>query len=271
MFSNSSGSSPPVRAGVSKLIQILPRWWTGGTILASSFLVPATSWALGRSGARVWFPENLSTYGSAIDRLFTLILWITGIIFVLVEGVLLIFLFRYRARSGVPATYTHGNNLIEVIWTIIPAFILVFLGFQSQQVWSHVRGTPPPSDLEVEVMAEQFAWNIRYPGADGRFDTADDIKTINQMHIPVNQTVLIHLKSKDVIHSFFLPHFRIKQDAVPGITGHLWLEATKVANVEIVCAELCGLGHYRMRGFLTIESPEAFRDWLAQALKEQQS
>ena len=231
-------------------------------MLGGCLFVPTTAWAFGHSGVRVWLPENLSIYGKSIDGLFYLILWITGIIFALVEGTLLVFLFRYRARAGKTATYTHGNNLVEVIWTVIPAIILVFLGFQSQKVWSYVRGNPPPADLEVQVTGEQFAWNIRYPGTDGRFDTEDDITTINQMHLPVNQTVLVHLKSKDVIHSFFLPHFRIKQDAVPGITGHLWLEATQPANVEIVCAELCGLGHYRMRGFLTIESAQAFQDWL---------
>jgi len=118
------------------------------------------------------------------------------------------------------------------------------------------------------VTAEQFAWNIRYPGGDGRFETADDITTINQLHLPVQRTVLIHLKSKDVIHGFFVPQFRLKQDAVPGITGRLWVSATTTGNFEIACAELCGLGHYRMRGFLTIESPEAFQTWLAQAQRE---
>jgi cytochrome c oxidase subunit 2 len=141
----------------------------------------------------------------------------------------------------------------------------------SQGVWSQVRGTPPPEDLAIEITAEQFAWNIRYPGGDGRLNTPDDILTINQLHLPVDQTVLIHLKSKDVIHSFFVPQFRVKQDAVPGLTGRLWVAATKTGNFEIACAELCGLGHYRMRGFLTIEPPAAFQLWLAQQLAQQQA
>ena len=234
-------------------------------------LTQANAWAFGGSGVRVWLPEAVTTTAPAIDRLFYTILGITGVVFVLVQATLLFFLVRYRERPGRGALYFHGNNLIEIIWTVIPAIVLLFLTLHSQQVWSQVRGSPPSASLQVEITAEQFAWNIRYPGADGVLNTADDLTTINQLHLPVRQTVLIHLKSKDVIHSFFVPQFRMKLDAVPGITGRLWLSATKTGNFEIACAELCGLGHYRMRGFLTIESPEAFTAWLAQALKEQQS
>jgi len=213
---------------------------------------------------RIWLPEAVTTTAPAIDRLFYLILWITGSVFVLVQAVLLWFLIRYRRRPGRRASYIHGNELVEVIWTAIPALILVFLTFQSQRVWSQVRGSPPPPDLEVEVQGEQFAWNIRYAGADGELNTADDITTINELHIPVQQTVLFHVKSKDVLHSFFVPQFRMKLDAVPGLTGRLWVSATTTGNFEIACAELCGLGHYRMRGFLVIESRAAFDAWLAE-------
>ncbi len=231
----------------------------------------AAAWAANSAGVRVWLPESVTTTAPAIDRLFYIILWITGIAFFLVQGALLLFLVRYRRRPGVRAGYTHGNNLVEVVWTVIPALILVWLTVQSQQVWARVRGTPPPPDLEIEVMGEQFAWNIRYAGADGLLNTPDDITTINQLHLPVNQTVLIHIKSKDVIHSFFVPQFRMKQDAVPGITTHLWVSATKTGDFEIACAELCGLGHYRMRGFLKIEPAAEFHAWLAQTLAEQTS
>ena len=115
----------------------------------------------------------------------------------------------------------------------------------------------------MEVTAEQFAWNIRYAGPDGALNTPDDVLNINQLHLPAQRTVLIHLKSKDVIHSFFVPAFRYKQDAVPGLTGRFWVNAVKPANLEIVCAELCGLGHYRMRGFLVVEPAEAFDAWMA--------
>ena len=224
----------------------------------------ASAWALGGSGVRVWLPEGITTTAPMVDQLFYLILWITGIAFVLVQATLLYFIIRYRHRPGRKAGYTHGNSLIEIVWTVIPGIILVGLTFQSQRVWSQVRGTPPPPEFEVEITGEQFAWNIRYAGADGRLNTVDDITTINQLHLPVHQVVLIHLKSKDVIHSFFVPQFRMKLDAVPGMTGRLWLSATKTGNFQIACAELCGLGHYRMRGFLTIESLEEFHAWLAE-------
>ena len=234
--------------------------WSGGS---------ASVWAAGEAGVRVWLPEGVTTTAPAIDRLFTLILWITGAAFFLVEGTLVVFLLRYRDRPGRRAAYTHGHGLVEVVWTVIPALILVGLTVSSQRVWSRIRGTPPAHDLEIEITAEQFAWNIRYAGADGMLNSPDDVTTINQLHLPVNKTVLVRLKSKDVIHSFFVPQFRMKQDAVPGITGHLWLSATKTGHYEIACAELCGLGHYRMRGYLVVESPEALQTWLAQTLAEQ--
>ena len=223
-----------------------------------------SAWALGQPGMRWWFPESVSTYGAQVDRLFTLILWVTGIIFVLVEGALLWCLLRYRHREGRSAAYLHGNHTVEIIWTVVPAVIVLYLACASQRVWSYIQGPPPPHQVELEVTAEQFAWNIRYAGADRTLGTADDVETINQLHLPVGQVVLVDLKSKDVIHSFFLPQFRIKRDAVPGITGRIWLEATTPGHFEIVCAELCGLGHYRMRGFVTVESPEEFHKWLAQ-------
>lgn len=219
---------------------------------------------------RWWFPPSVSTYGLDIDQLFRLILLITGAIFVLVEGTLVWFLLRYRHRPGRAASYVHGSTAAELIWTLIPALIVGYLAFASQRVWARVQGPPPPHQVEVEVQAEQFAWNVRYPGADGRFETPDDVETINQLHLPVGQVVLVHLKSKDVIHSFFLPEFRLKRDTVPGLTSRVWLQATRTGQFEIVCAELCGLGHYRMRGFVTVESPEAFQAWLAQTTAEQQ-
>ena len=231
-------------------------------------MVQTTAWAAGNPGMRVWLPESVTTTAPAIDRIFYLVLTITGIVFVLVETTLVVFLIRYRARPGTPAHYTHGNVRVEAVWTVIPACILVGLAFQSQRVWSQVRGTPPPPDLEVEITAEQFAWNIHYPGADKQFGTADDVTTINQLHLPLHTTVLFHLKSKDVIHSFFVPQFRMKQDAVPGITTRLWVSPTTYGHYEIACAELCGLGHYRMRGYLVIETGDEFLKWLEQQRAE---
>ncbi|MBI3321773.1 MAG: cytochrome c oxidase subunit II [Candidatus Omnitrophica bacterium] len=247
------------------------RWTLRGLAGAGLWgLAHASAWAADQ-GLRVWLPEGITTTAPAIDRLFYGILAITGAVFVAVQATLVIFLVRYRQQPGRRAWYTHGNTLIEIIWTAIPALILVSLALHSQRVWSQVRGTPPPPDLEIEITAEQFAWNIRYAGPDGVLNTPDDITTINQLHLPVHQTVLLHLKSKDVIHSFFVPQFRMKQDAVPGITTRLWVSATRTGQFEIACAELCGLGHYRMRGYLAIEPPEAFQAWLSKTRKEHPS
>ena len=132
----------------------------------------------------------------------------------------------HRGSDSTP----HGNTAVEVVWTVIPAVILVFLAWHSQRAWSSIRGTPPSHAYEVEVTGEQFAWNIQYPGADGKFDTTDDIQTINQLHLPINQTALLHIESKDVIHSFFVPEFRVKQDATPGLSARMWVTATRPAR-----------------------------------------
>jgi cytochrome c oxidase subunit II len=216
-------------------------------------------------------PENVSTYGGQIDGLFKLILWITGVIFVVVELLLLFFLFRYRHREGRTARYTHGSNRLEVIWTIVPAVICVVLALLSRRSWAEIKQNMPKQAMNIEITAEQFAWNIRYPGPDGKLETPDDIVTLNQLHFPVGRPVIVTLHSKDVIHSFFLPEFRVKQDAVPGMTTRIWLEATRVGNWEIACAELCGLGHFRMKGFVTVETPEEFERWLVETAREANS
>lgn len=217
---------------------------------------------------RWWLPPSISTFGPKIDQLFFIILGITSVIFIGVQVTLLVFLFRYRARKGVRAHYTHGNNRLELIWTVIPAIILVVLTVLSQKVWREVRGEIPQNAVPIQIEAEQFAWNVRYPGPDAVFGTADDVTTINQLHIPVGKPVRVRLTSigkegkHAVIHSFFLPDFRLKQDVVPGMAIDIWFEATRTGKYEIACAEFCGLGHYRMRGFLSIHSPEGFNAWL---------
>ena len=215
-----------------------------------------------------WLPPNISTFGAEIDKLFYIILVITGIVFFGVQGTLLYFLFKYRQRPDSKPLYTHGNQRLEIIWTIIPAIILVFLAIFSQKLWSEIKSNVPAGAYPIEIQAEQFAWNVTYAGPDGKFATPDDIKTINQLHIPVGKPVRVRLTSigKDgkhpVIHSFFLPEFRLKQDVMPGMGIDVWFEATKTGKYEIACAEFCGLGHYRMRGFLSIHSPEGFDAWL---------
>ena len=214
----------------------------------------------------MWMPESVSTIGPKVDQLFWAIVLITGFFFFLVQGALLFFVLKYRARPGQKASYVHGNTMLEIIWTVIPAIILLGLTIASQKVWAQIRypNQMPASAVELKLTAEQFAWNVRYPGPDGQYDTSDDISTINQLHMPVGTPVKLHITSKDVIHSFFVPEFRMKQDAVPGLNITIWLEAVKPGEFEIRCAELCGLGHYRMKGFVTTEPMADFQKWLVE-------
>jgi len=124
-----------------------------------------------------WLPEDISTYGPQIDSLFYLIFWITSITFVLVQGALLVFLVQYRYRPGRQATYTHGNNTLEIAWTIAPSIILVVLALLSRGLWHEIKQSMPPSKYPVIVTAKQFNWDITYPGPDGQFGTSDDLRS----------------------------------------------------------------------------------------------
>jgi cytochrome c oxidase subunit 2 len=212
-----------------------------------------------------WFPGNASSYGAEVDSLFYIILYITGAIFVLVEVTLLVFLFRYRRRDNRRAEYVEGSTTAEVIWTAIPAVIVVWLGVFSQPLWSKIKNPEriPPDAIPLEVTAKQFEWHIRYPGPDGVQGTADDFEKRNELHLIVNRNYRVGLQSEDVIHSFFIPAFRIKQDAVPGMHIQAWFRPTRIGEFELGCAELCGLGHYRMRARVFVTSAEDFAKWQA--------
>lgn len=209
-----------------------------------------------------WLPENVSTFGGEIDSLFRLIFWITAIVFVLVQTTLVVFLVRYRYRPGRKAIYTHGNNTLEIAWTIAPTIILVVLGVMSQRTWSEIRDNVPPSKHEVRVTASQFNWNFVYPGPDGEFGTEDDVELENDLNVPVDEVIRLTLMSTDVIHSFFVPQLRFKQDTLPGREIPGWFEATKPGVYEIPCAELCGFGHSGMLGTLTVHSAEDYASWV---------
>jgi cytochrome c oxidase subunit II len=208
-----------------------------------------------------WLPENVSTYGAEIDRLFYGIYYLTTATFVLVQVALFVFVFMYRDRPGRRATYTHGNTTLEIIWTAIPAVILAILALMSRSTWADIKARQPPSDLSIEIYAKQFNWEVVYAGPDTKHGTPDDIKMDNDFHVPVDKTVRIHLKSRDVIHSFFVPQLRLKQDAVPGHDIPVWFKATKAGKYEIPCAELCGFGHSGMKGWLYVDTPADYEAW----------
>ena len=211
-----------------------------------------------------WLPENVSTYGPSIDRLFYIIYYVTGATFFIVQLTLLAFVFLYRARPGRRATYTHGNTALEIIWTITPAVLLVILAVVSRVTWAEIKGRMPPTDMLLQVTAKQFNWEVAYPGPDGKIGTADDVTMDNDVHVPVNKTIRVVLKSRDVIHSFFVPSLRFKQDAVPGHEIPIWFKVTKPGRYEIPCAELCGFGHSGMKGWLYVQTPEEYQAWASE-------
>lgn len=216
-----------------------------------------------------WLPENVSTFGRDIDWLFQLIYAITMITGLLVFVTMIVFLVIYRDRPGRRATYTHGNTTLEIVWTIVPSLILVVLTFLSAPVWAKIKMSVPATDVVIQVTAKQFNWQVAYPGADGKFGTDDDKKFLDEMHVPVNKPIRVILKSQDVIHSFFVPNFRIKQDAVPGREIVAWFDATKPGKYEWPCAELCGFGHSGMKGWVYVHTADDYAKWAAENLKSE--
>lgn len=218
-------------------------------------------------------PVNLSVHRGGIDDMYYLILVITGIAFVLVEAGILWFVLRYRSREGREAHYTHGSDRLELIWTAIPAVVVVMLGIRSGGLWADIKGPEahPEEAVPVDVRAAQFEWHFQYRGADGERGTADDFSVRNHLHIPAERPVVARLTSEDVIHSFAIPTLRVKQDAVPGMTTTTWFEASEPAEVELGCAELCGLGHYRMSAEVTIHPADEFEAWMAERSAEAES
>src|SRR3954471_16659005 len=220
-------------------------------------------------------PHDASVNGHLVDGIFRYLFVATGACFVVMVAVLLIAVIFHRSGRG-PARYTHGKNQVSYVLTALMA-LSIFLGVDvvamrrsavdlRQHFWRFPEGDP--TALRVEVTAQQWAWTFRYAGADGRFDTSDDIVTLNELHVPVATPIYLKLRSKDVVHSFYLPNFRTKIDAVPGSTTRLWFEATQLGRFEIGCAQHCGAGHYLMRGELYSETPEAYARWVKRAAED---
>ena len=211
-----------------------------------------------------WFPGNASSVGGKVDSLFYVILYITGAVFVLVEATLLVFLVRYRKRGGRAASYVEGSARAEIIWTSIPAVILVSLALVSQPLWSKIKDadTYPKDAAHLGLEAKQFEWHVTYPGPDGKLGTDDDWMKKDSIHLVVNRDYVLEMTARDVVHSFFVPAFRLKQDLVPGMDIKLWVKPTRTGTFELACSELCGLGHYRMRGLVIVHTPQDYAAWL---------
>ncbi|WP_437185687.1 cytochrome c oxidase subunit II [Planctomicrobium sp. SH668] len=242
-----------------------------------------------------WFPgPSASPLGQKIDDLFYLILAICTITFVGTQVALAYVLFTGARRTEPGAEtkvwFSHGSHTLEVIWSTVPALVLLFIALYQLGVWTEfrVKGSFPKLGMVqllerleqkrsasdsvalAEVTARQFEWRIRYPGfdADGKLlplmsePQPTDLYAVNDLHLPAGSPVMINLKSEDVQHSFFLPELRIKQDAVPGLAIPVWFEASQPREYALVCAELCGWGHYKMKARFIAQSEEDFLKYL---------
>lgn len=267
-----------------------------GLLLAASAVhaTPGIDW--------VPLPEAASTVAPKIDAIFWLILWITGVAFVVVELALLFFIFKWRRKEGRKVLFTHGNNTLEIIWTVVPAALMIFIGVKSQGLWETMKELPA-GEPAIEVVAQQFNWKIRYTGPDGHLGRAaarfvieprylspkgvalnsfgldpddaagaDDLFMDGTLLLRKGEKTRIRIRSKDVLHSFFIPVFRFKQDAVPGMPVDIWVEPTR-ANIhfegaemkidtvwQIACAELCGNLHTTMKGNVWVVDSQADYD-----------
>jgi cytochrome c oxidase subunit II len=247
---------------------------------------------------RDWFPypPNLSEHGPEIDRLITAVHYLMFVMFI-AWGIYFVYcLVRFRQREGHKADYGQAKGKLakysEVGVIIGEAFLLVAL---SMPAWAAYKKHFPPREqaLHVRVIGEQFAWNFHYPGRDGVFgktdpklmnnmgnslgidlsdpNAKDDIITLNEFHVPLHKPVIVDISSKDVIHSFTINVLRVKQDAVPGMVVPVHFKAVSgVGTHEISCAQLCGLGHYRMQGYVYIDTPEQYAKWYAEKESELQ-
>jgi cytochrome c oxidase subunit 2 len=239
-------------------------------------------------------PIAASTHAGEIDQMIVLVHWLMAILFV-GWGLFFVFvLFRFRKGANPRASYTGAKGKIskgtEVAVAIVEVILLVFYAIPA---WAkRVKALPSENEaVVVKVVGEQFAWNVQYPGPDGKFGRTDvklvaadnplgldrsdpaakdDITTINQLNLPIDRPVLVHLMSKDVIHSFGLYEMRIKQDAIPGMSIPVWFIPNRAGQYEIACSQLCGLGHFRMRGFVTVQSAADYQKWFDDQEKELQ-
>ena len=255
---------------------------------ASVWLIVGLSVAYGFK----WGAPELASNRGTLDGLYSVIMAVTLPIYIIVQVVLGYFVFRYRDRPGAPRSYWHESHKLEVAWTVGTALVLVPIAFQGMRLWNQVYAAPPPNAFVVEVVGAQFQWDMRYPGPDGVFGATkpelisienllgidrsdpaakDDFVRTNALVLPVDRPAIIRLRSKDVQHAFFLPNFRVKQDLVPGMTIETWFIPTKTGEFEIACAELCGLGHYRMRGLLNVMTQADVDKWLAEQVAMEQA
>ncbi|MCW5829929.1 MAG: cytochrome c oxidase subunit II [Deltaproteobacteria bacterium] len=263
-----------------------PRVLTGLALAALAATLTGCSW-------EYLIPISITETSDKIDLLMWVIIWITMIVFIGVEVVLVWFILKYRDMGdGRKPVYTHGSNKLEAIWTGIPVLILIVLAVWSENLLNaEIRAIPEKPDVRIKVTARQFNWNFEITESSGEqideasrpivdtgmhsTETAEPDRhfpkefisgydNLTPLKIPVDRTTVFEITSLDVIHSFWVPEFRIKQDAMPGHVNRIWIRPNKTGLYPIVCAELCGNGHYRMAGRLEVVTGEEYDAWVAE-------
>ena len=253
-------------------------------VLFALLAVAPEAFAEVRDSNLYWAPEAATVGAKKVDTLLNFIFYLTAAVFILTQTVYIYYLVKYRKRPGSKAYYSHGNNKLEIIWTAIPTAIFLGLVIYSNRLWSELHSPPPGDAVKVDIVSYQFGWDMRYAGADGQLgkvdvhsysvdnkfglvpdDAAgDDDFSSTELVIPVNKPVHIYLHSRDVIHSFYVPQFRLYQAAVPGRTiAWVWFEPTRTGNFELACSQICGSGHYNMKAPIRVVSQEEFDKWQA--------
>lgn len=241
-------------------------------------------------------PPVASIHGKITDDLFWLTMWVTVIAFSIIFMVMFWFTFTYRYDKSRKAEFFADNTKLEILWTVVPAIVLTVLVVQGLIAWSDITSPAKKDAVVVEMIGQQFLWTARYPGtkdnelgkhnykmidASNEFgldlsdkNSFDDFKSL-ELHIPVNKEILMKIRAKDVLHSVFLPHFRVKMDAVPGLQTHFKFTATKTTaemreelnnpnfNYEMACTEVCGRGHFSMKFPVVVDSEEDYQKWLS--------
>jgi len=209
-----------------------------------------------------------ATFAGEIDGLVVLITWLVGVWFFATQIMFFWLMWRFRAGANPKSQYVTGKEPHLKRWINIPHMLIllcdIIIIIAAVRVWVRVKQTLPPADDTVRIVGQQWTWAFQHSGSDGRLDTADDVWTSDTLFVAEGKTYHFLLESRDVVHSFFVPVFRLKQDAIPGRTITGWFKPTRTGTYDILCAEICGIGHGIMGGRIVIASPEQHSAWLQQ-------
>lgn len=286
LFSMIKGKKKAVDIGTSNKINgmMMMIFLVGGMFLVF--------WYSNRA-AKYYLPESASVHGVWIDDMLWMSIYVTGIVFVVTHVLLFYFAYRYQYKPGRIAYFYPHNNKLEIAWTVVPTIAFIVMFILGQDAWQKITSQTPDNAVVIEVVGQQFSWQVRYPGPDGTLGNDDyrlidavngvgldltdrasyDDFTSPQIHVPKGRPVLLRIRAKDVIHSVYIPHFRLKMDAVPGMPTRFHFEARFTTeemrqklgnpdfNFELACAEICGRGHFAMRMLVVVEEEEDFNKW----------